>query len=183
MSNLNLGKRILEDRKNKGLSIRDFSKLSGLSTSILSQIERGIANPSIHSLRLIAKTLNVPLYTLFIDDVDHQTLILKKADRKKIYRENADHIVFDLLTPDYMQSNVDILWSIINPHAETTPSYMQHNKEEHAIVIHGSVWVVMEDKEYLLEEGDAVRVLPRMQHKFVNRSADHCEILFILSTV
>lgn len=183
MSNFNLGKRVLEDRKSKGLNIRDFSKLTGLSTSIISQIERGIGNPSIHSLRLIANALNVPLYTLFIDDVDHQSLILKKQDRKKVYRENSDHIVFDLLTPDYMHSNVDILWSIINPHAETTESYMQHNKEEHAIIIRGTAWVVMEDNEYLLEDGDSVRILPRMKHKFINRSSEQCEILFILSTV
>ena len=67
MSNISLGKKILESRKIKGLNIREFSKLTGLSTSLLSQIERGLANPSLNSLRSIAEALNIPLFTLFVN--------------------------------------------------------------------------------------------------------------------
>lgn len=182
MSNLSLGKKILESRKIKGMNIREFSKLTDLSTSLLSQIERGLANPSLNSLRSIAEALDIPLFTLFVNDIDHESLIMKKKDRKKIYRENSEHIVFDMLTPDYMKSNVDILWAVLNANSATTSGYMEHNKEEFAIVMKGSVYVLLDEKEYLLDEGDTVRILPRLKHKFINKTNKKVEILFILTS-
>jgi transcriptional regulator with XRE-family HTH domain len=181
MSNASLGERILNSRKAKGITIREFAKQTGLSISILSQIERGIANPSLNSLRAIAEALNIPLSSLFINEIDHESLLLRKGNRKKVYRENSDHIVFDILTPEHMKSNVEILWMTLNPNSETTSGYMEHNKEEFAVVMKGNVYVILEDKEYLLNEGDTVRILPRMKHKFRNKSNSHIEVLFILS--
>lgn len=181
MSNVNLGRKISEIRKTRGYSIREFSREIDLSASLLSQIERGNANPSLNTLRMIADGLAIPLYTLFVDDIKHQDLILRKTDRKKVYRENAEHIVFDLLSPDYMRSNIDILWAVLNPKSETTSGYMAHNKEEFAIVMKGRAIVVIDDSEYELEEGDTVRLLPRMKHKFRNELDESIELLFILT--
>ncbi len=182
MSNIILGRKITEHRKGKGLSIREFSKEIDLSASLLSQIERGLSNPSLNTLRLIADGLGVPLYTLFVDDIDHESLILRKSDRKKIYRESDHHVVFDLLSPEYMKSSVEILWAILNPHSETTSGHREHNKEEFAILMKGQGIVVIEDKEYVLNEGDTVRLLPRMKHKFRNRTDEPVEILYILAS-
>ena len=111
-----------------------------------------------------------------------ESLIMRKEDRKKVYRENSDHIVLDMLTPDYMKSNVDVLWALLNANSATTSGYMEHNKEEFAIIMKGSVYVLMDDKEYLLNEGDTVRILPRMKHKFINKTDEKVEILFILTS-
>jgi len=182
MSNINLGRRIAEYRKRRGLSIREFSKEVDLSASLLSQIERGLANPSLSTLRLISEGLALPLYTLFIDDISHESLILRKADRKKIYRENPEHVVYDLLSPHYMKSNVDILWAILKPQSETTSGFMAHNKEEFGILMKGEVVVIIDDQEHTLYEGDTVRLLPRMKHKFRNDTHESIEILFILTS-
>ncbi len=65
-----LGQTISSYRKKRGMTIREFSEYAGISTSLVSQIERGQANPSLSVLELAAKALNVPLYTLFINDLD-----------------------------------------------------------------------------------------------------------------
>lgn len=182
MSNTILGRKITELRKRRGISIRAFAKEIELSASLLSQIERGLSNPSLNTLRMIADGLVIPLYTLFVDDISHESLILRKEDRKKVYRESAQHIVFDLLSPDYMKSNIDILWAILNPLAETTSGHMAHNREEFAIIMKGQAIVVIEDDEYPLYEGDTVRLLPRMKHKFRNDTEEKVEILYILTS-
>lgn len=182
MSNITIGRKILENRQKKGYSIREFSKKTGLSTSLLSQIERGIANPSVNALRSISEVLDIALHSLFVVDIDNETLILRKKDRNKVYRENTKHIVFDILTPEYMHSNVDILWAILNPQSETTEGYMKHDKEEFAVVTKGEAYAVIDEEEYYLEEGDIIRILPRMKHKFRNKTDTHVEILFILSS-
>ena len=75
MNDINIGEKIAQNRKNKGLSIRDLAKLAEVTPSLLSQIERGLANPSVNSLKSIANALNVPLFTFFTSEVIKEDLI------------------------------------------------------------------------------------------------------------
>lgn len=122
-----LGQTVLNYRQKKGMTIRQFADFSGISTSLISQIERGKANPSLSVLELIAKALNVPLYTLFINEIETESLISKKRDRKEVYRENNDHVVYDVLTPDFMKAHIELLMMDLNAHASTTESHYSHN--------------------------------------------------------
>ena len=56
-----IGRRIRRYRKDKNLTIRQFSEISGVSTALVSQLERGIGNPSLSVLKLISGTLGIPL--------------------------------------------------------------------------------------------------------------------------
>lgn len=182
MQDHRLGQTVLSYRKKNGMTIREFAHYSGISTSLISQIERGEANPSLSVLELIAKALNVPLYTLFINDIDTNSLISKKKDRKKVYRENNNHIVYDVLTPDFMRAHIELLMMDLNAHTSTTESYYSHtDKEEIAVVMKGQAYVEMEGTEYFLDEGDVVRIPPNIRHRFLNKSNKQNHILFVLT--
>ncbi|WP_324628876.1 helix-turn-helix domain-containing protein [Bacillus paranthracis] len=177
-----LGQTVLSYRKKNKMTIREFADYAGISTSLISQIERGHANPSLSVLELIAKALNVPLFTLFIHEIDTDSLISKKKDRKKVYRENSDHIVYDVLTPDFMKARIEMLMMDLNKQANTTENHYSHeDKEEIAVVMKGEVYVELEGKEYFLEEGDVVRIPPNMKHRFLNKSDESNHILFVLT--
>ncbi len=177
-----LGQTVMSYRKKKGMTIREFAEYSGISTSLISQIERGQANPSLSVLELIAQALNVPLYTLFINDIDTKSLISKKKDRKKVYRENNDHIVYDILTPDFMKAHIELLMMDLNAHASTTEGYYSHmDKEEIAVVMKGEAYVELEGIEYFLDEGDVVRIPPNVKHRFINKGNQANHILFVLT--
>ncbi|PCN46201.1 DNA-binding protein [Brevibacillus laterosporus] len=177
-----LGQSIRNYRKNANMNIRDFSQYSGVSSSLISQLERGQGNPSLAVLELLASALNVPLYTLFINDIDTDSLISRKKDRKKVYRENNNHIVFDVLTPDFMKARIELLMMDLNAHATTTESHYSHkDKEEIAIVMKGQAYVELEGKEYFLDEGDVVRIPPNVKHRFLNKSNEVNHILFVLT--
>ena len=177
-----IGQTVLSYRKKNNMTIREFADYAGISTSLISQIERGHANPSLNVLELIAKALNVPLFTLFINDIDTDSLIYKKKDRKKVYRENNDHIVYDVLTPDFMKARIEMLMMDLNKQANTTESHYSHeDKEEIAVIMKGEVYVELEGKEYFLEEGDVVRIPPNVKHRFLNKSDESNHILFVLT--
>ena len=59
-----LGKKIKEARERLGLSIKDLATKVDVSSSLLSQIERDLANPSLNTLRSIAAQLEVSLVFL-----------------------------------------------------------------------------------------------------------------------
>jgi len=59
-----LGSFIRSQRKLANLSLRQLAELTSLSNPYLSQIERGLHQPSVRVLRLLADALNVSAETL-----------------------------------------------------------------------------------------------------------------------
>lgn len=61
-----LGQFIRKQREQAKLSLRNLSKLAGVSNPYLSQIERGLRNPSAEILQAIAKALDLSSETLYV---------------------------------------------------------------------------------------------------------------------
>lgn len=61
-----LGHYIRTQRKSAQLSLRNLSKLAGVSNPYLSQIERGLRKPSAEILQAIAKALEISSETLYV---------------------------------------------------------------------------------------------------------------------
>ena len=55
---------IRELRRRKDFTLRQLSEKTGYTVSFLSQLERGIKNPSLDALRAIAQALDVSLVSL-----------------------------------------------------------------------------------------------------------------------
>lgn len=177
-----LGQTVMNYRKNANMTIREFSQYSGISTSLISQIERNQANPSLSVLELISKALHVPLYTLFINDIDTDSLVSRKKDRKKVYRKDDKHIVYDVLTPDFMKAHIEVLMMDIKSYSKTTETHYSHSeKEELAVIMSGELSVDLNGNMYALSEGDLVRIPPNLKHRFINDSDDDASVLFILT--
>ena len=62
----NIGKTIKEQRKSLSISLKQLSKLSGVSLSHLGRIEQGLRQPSTRTLQKIAKPLGFDLYELLV---------------------------------------------------------------------------------------------------------------------
>lgn len=62
-----LGRLINEQRRRAQLSLRDLAARTNVSNPYLSQIERGLHEPSVRVLRAIAKALNMSAETLLIE--------------------------------------------------------------------------------------------------------------------
>ena len=61
MENSLIGQRLKKRRTELNLSLRDLASTTQLTAAFLSQVERGISNPSLNSLRRISTSLNVPM--------------------------------------------------------------------------------------------------------------------------
>lgn len=64
---LEVGRRVRAERRERKLTMKELSSRVSLSTSLISQIERGESSPSIPTLCKISTALNVPLTKLFKD--------------------------------------------------------------------------------------------------------------------
>ena len=65
MDNYNLGLRIQSIRQKQNLTLKEVADKANITSSMLSQLERGKANPSVETLRKEASALEVPLFAFF----------------------------------------------------------------------------------------------------------------------
>ncbi len=179
MSSLKIGHRILDYRKSHGLTIRDFAAKTNLSPSLLSQLERGIGNPSLNALKSIATVMGISLSTLFYQEIDTESLILRKSQRTITYNPDKTHITYNALTPDPTKSNLELFLVVLKPHTETMGDFVWHTGEEIAMILEGETEATIEGEVFTLYEGDTVRILPERKHKFSNKTDNEIQMLFV----
>lgn len=75
------GGRVRELRRQRGLTLKALGRLAGLSHPFLSQVERGLARPSLTSVERIALALGVPVAQLWARPGPHDAVrLLRRAD-------------------------------------------------------------------------------------------------------
>ena len=181
MESLRIGSKIQEYRKLHNLTIKEFSEKTSLSSGLISQLERGMGNPSLSALKSIAQVLNVSLSSLVEEEVSNESLILRREDRSTIYNPDQKHLLYDVLTPSPIKSNVELLLMKLSSKSITYGNFSKHVEEELAFVLEGEVSIIFEKEEFLLREGDTIRILPNRGHKFRNDMDEDIKVLFIKS--
>lgn len=179
MDELNIGKKLQAFRMERGLTIRELSQNSGVTSSMLSQIERGLANPSIKTLKDIAQSLNVPLYLFFKIESDDD-IIVRKDKRRTIGRPEEQDTVYSLLTPGAM-GNIEFCLMEVPSGGESARMAQSHVGEEAAYVLEGPVDITVDGSTYTLETGDSIRISPQSVHKWINHLERPAKIIFAVS--
>ncbi len=182
MDELNLGKKLQMYRASRGMTIRELSEASGITGSMLSQIEHEQVNPSINSLNNIAKALGVPLYCFFQEEILQEPVVRAKS-RKTIGRpENAQEVYYELLTPDTTGS-IEFCMMVIPPHSDSFDSPHCHTGEEVAYFLGDGqqVGISIEGRNLYLEPGDSVRIAPYANHVWHNSTDQTARVIFAIT--
>lgn len=177
MSDINIGDKIAQYRKSKGLSIRELAKLADVTPSLLSQIERGLANPSVNSLKSIANALNAPLFTFFTSEVIKEDLIVRGDNRKKVILPGADNVIYEMLTPG-SGDNLEFAIMNLSPKTSSCNEQIYHNGYEIAYILEGEVNLYLDDEKFELKKEDSVKIPVGINHKWENDSDNHAKVVF-----
>ena len=157
-----VGSILARERSNRGMTIEKLAREAGVSNGLLSQLERGMGNPSIVTLSNLARALGIPIGTFFepigpeTDDVvhPHTRRHLMLADRRMVYQ---------LLVPD-MRGAISMLYIELPPGFCNEDAPFNHQGEEVVFVLSGSIEINIGDRKRLLEAGDSIRFLSTIDH-------------------
>jgi transcriptional regulator with XRE-family HTH domain len=174
---MDLPKKIRKLRKEQKMTLNNLAVKSGLSSTYLSQIERGLSNPSIGVLKKIADAMNTNLVSLMgFDEAGGETkeTELQKKDEKKVAVVKNDRrkmLVYPgglrkafLLTPD-LRRKMEVLLTYEEPQQKAEEDWYQHEGEEFGLILEGRYEVTVEDRTYILEEGDSIYFQSQLPHK------------------
>lgn len=180
MVEVDISKNITTYRKMKNLTIKELANLTGVTPSLLSQIEKGTANPSINTLKQVSYALDIPLFNFFINDDSNESLVVRSDNRRKIVPPNENSLAYELLTPN-LKGSIEFSLLRIPPHKLSSEDSVSHNGEEVAYVSEGSVVLYLMNSVIELSCGDSVKIPPHTDHKWENTSEIYCEVIFAVT--
>jgi len=172
-----IGGRIRELRQLRGLTLQALADASGLSTSMLSLVERGRASPSIGSLIVIASARGVTMSDLLVQGADAEEKIVVRAAEARVV-ETAEHVVRRLLREDRSRG-ISVAVNEYAPHTGSTEHPISHDGFEYGFVLDGELTVEVDGTRHILQGGDLIAYSSRRRHKIWNHGESKVRTLWI----
>ena len=163
-----LGLQIRKKREQVGITLTQAAKKINISPSFLSQIERGIVSPSISTLRAIADYLDTPIGVLLNESISKENFAIIRKNNKGHPTIIGKGVRFQILTPS--NSNLEFMYDEYEANSSTGDKLYQHDGEECAFVLEGQLEVGLNDKKFILSEGDCIWFQSTIPHKIKNLS-------------
>jgi transcriptional regulator with XRE-family HTH domain len=180
-----VGARLRHLRNQKGMSLKMLAQASGVSVGMISQVERGLANPSVRLLTSLRRALNVSMQELFGEAKDEPT---GSAEPDFVRRRNNRPVIElgalrkELLTPTDRR-NLQIMIIHIEPGGESGGRALSYPAEKGGLVLSGNVILNVDDQAVALEPGDSFAFDSVRPHSLRNVSSEPAEVLWIISAV
>ena len=174
--------RLLRQRKN--LSIQELGRLTGLSTGMISQLERGLTTPSVRTLRLLSLALQVPI-SFFFEEGPSGTVpqyVVRRAQRR-LLRLTRSGVLKESLTPEALtpeaRGGIEMYELTLSPGGSSGADFVKHQGEKAGYVLAGVLRLWLDHEAYLLEEGDTFRFSSTVPHMFDNPTDAPTRIIWI----
>jgi transcriptional regulator with XRE-family HTH domain len=174
----NFGPKLRAKRHAKKLTLKQLAERTGLSVGLISEIERGLAQPSMSSLKKITHAVGLSLYDFVEerpiqeDGQDSQTdlgndrhkektayakdiRVVRAAHRKKLVYPNHE-ATYELLTPD-LNRLLEVSYVEFEPGFATGPEpIIDAPGEKCVIILSGQLEHRFADRVIFLREGDSL---------------------------
>jgi transcriptional regulator with XRE-family HTH domain len=176
-----VGAKIRELRLQRQLSLQALSDLSGVSIGVVSEIERGIGNPSINTLAQLAHALNISVGHLF-HVPERQSPVVRRADRRTLDARDgiAGDARLELLTPS-LRGALEVVWVTAPPGYDTSATPFSHPGEGFGIVLSGRHEVWLDGTCHVLEAGDSITYQCATPHWYRNPGPETVEALWVVT--
>ncbi|WP_440707889.1 helix-turn-helix domain-containing protein [Herbiconiux sp. YIM B11900] len=161
--------RIREIRAQRGLTVAQLAGSAGVSSGLISQVERGLADPSLETLRQIARVLEVPLFELFVEEESSRVAVMRRGEHIEITTP-ATSITYTRLSKP--RGQIEVLQGDIAPGGESSTEPRSHAAEECIVVVAGTLSIDVDGSTVVLEAGDSCHYDSRLPHRLFNDSEE-----------
>lgn len=175
-----VGEVVRRTRQRRRMTLRELGTRANLSQSFLSQLERGLTQVSIASMRRIADALEINVADLFQDGTSREPRVLHRDTRPTL--PFGDGATKSLLTWQKPLENVEVLLTVFEPGGSTGKERYTHgDSEEVLLVLAGTVRLELGERVFALVAGDSIDYRSSVPHRVVNVGATPAEALFVIS--
>jgi transcriptional regulator with XRE-family HTH domain len=168
-----LGRRLHDERRRRGLTLEELAAASGVSRSMLSEVERGSRVPTVLILDRIATGLGTSIARLLRDESQARTVVLRR-DEQSVARDPSGwerRVLNPVLAGvefEFMRTTIGpgVDAGVFEPHAAGSREYLA--------VEAGTLRLSLDGEEVELGEGDSVCYAGDCRHGFANPGTVPC---------
>lgn len=176
-----MGARVRATRQALGLSTAELAVKAGLSTGLISQIERGQANPSLRTLERLRTALGVSLMTLLEGSArtpeGDPAFVRRAAQRPRLAVGDAGLVKHILSPPD--TDGLRFMLITVPSGARSIDVHVGEGTKA-GVVLKGSIDLRVGDQAGRLRQGDSFQFPATIPHAFSNDTRDDAELLWIM---
>ena len=166
-------------REQKKLTLDAAAELTGVSRSMLAQIEKGDVNPTISVLWKIANGYKVSFTSLVEKKADDVTVI-RQADQTPL-KEDADgrYLNYPIFAFDE-KTLFETYRIVIEPSGTLSAQPHLKGAEEYVTVFAGEFEIGIADEHFHLSKGDAIRFAADVPHTYRNIGSETVELSMLI---
>ncbi|MET7245326.1 cupin domain-containing protein [Methylobacterium sp. EM32] len=176
-----MGERVRSLRLRAGLSTAELAIRAGLSAGVISQIERGLGNPSLKTLERLRVALGVSLMTLI------EGTPARNADPSFVRRLTArPHLTVGplaidkaILSPAATEGLRLLL--VTMPVGSRIDEMLREEGQKAGLVLRGRICLTVDDEGCVLNEGDSFQFSAALPHVLWNDGPRPAEIVWIMA--
>ncbi|MGE0542294.1 MAG: helix-turn-helix domain-containing protein [Dehalococcoidia bacterium] len=175
-----LGRRIRQLRTEQGLTLDALAGRAGISTAMLSKMERGAVNPTLVVAVRVAGALGMTISQL-VGVESRRAAVKVTVDQRMAFRDPETGIERQIFPA--MEDGSLALMRMVLPAGSSTGEHTPHRRgtETYLLIEQGSVRAVIDGDEFILAAGDAFYFEGDVSHQFDNVGRDPCSF-FVVST-
>ncbi|WP_316935701.1 XRE family transcriptional regulator [Halomonas sp. ANAO-440] len=163
-----LSTRVIELRKRRGLTLEQLAAASGVSRSMLSQIERGKANPTLAVTLRIAQAFGMNIGDLVDQPWTASRIeVIRSDDASQLFRDDRDCRI-RTLSPLHMEKHVEFYEVRLAPGARLHSAAHFEGTRELLTLTQGCGRVLAGENRCELNPGDSAHYHADLEHTIEN---------------
>ncbi len=181
LTSQDIGQGIRRRRKEKGLTLAKMTERCKCSSSLLSQIETGVVNPSLIALRAISDALDIHMASLFEASLGQGDILfsLMEAGERKSLTTRAG-VTFELLSHG-MDFPCEFILNRWPPGTSTGEELYHHESKECGLLLEGELVVEMNGKSFHMKPGDSITQESSSPHRITNSGEKEAVAIWVNS--
>ncbi|MTH98893.1 helix-turn-helix domain-containing protein [Roseibium sp. RKSG952] len=160
-----LPERLKTARRTQGLSLEAVEKRSGVSKSMISQIERGEANPTIATLFNLTRALNVDFAGLLGEAASEDRVEIVHRDQTPAFDKAEEGCRIRILSPPQDTGRLEVYELIFEPGGKLSSKAHERGTREQLVAIEGRLEVTSGVAKGVLKAGDTARYGADVPHR------------------
>ena len=165
-------------RSERSLSLDKLSELTGISKSMLGQIEREESNPTISTVWKIATGLKVSLADL-IEVTSPNKMLITKDDINPLFEDNKKVYSY----PFFRHSegkNFEMMQVFIEPTGKLSSTAHIGGTKEYIIVFSGELTIYLDNEVHKISAGQAFQFDADKDHVYENQSDETLSLSMLI---
>src|SRR6185437_6521249 len=174
-----LARRVRELRRERGWSLEKLALACGVSRSMLSEIERCEANPTLAVTSAIAEAFGLSLGELVDAPGAKPSMHVSRADEPRLVLRDDEDCTIRALTPLRFAGDLELYDVRLASGHEMRSDPHKHGTREIVTVESGRVSVESGNESVVLEPGDTVSYRADIPHAIVNVADETSVVLLV----